>query len=60
MLKISDDFTMDDIRAIRNDFYERHKDMNWKAMADETNAGAEPVFAELRRRRAEREANRNA
>ncbi|MDR0975282.1 MAG: hypothetical protein LBL80_06275 [Ruminococcus sp.] len=54
MLKISKDFTMEDIRAIRDDYYEQHKDWTWKEMADETNAIAEPIFAELRKRREER------
>jgi hypothetical protein len=54
MLKISKDFTMEDIRAIRDDYYETHKGWTWKEMADETNASAAPIFAELRRRREER------
>ncbi|MDR0943153.1 MAG: hypothetical protein LBM41_01320 [Ruminococcus sp.] len=42
MLKISDDFTLEDIRAIRDDFYERYKD-NWdyEAMLKEIQEGAE-------------------
>jgi hypothetical protein len=41
MLKISDDFTLEDIRAIREDFYERYKD-NWdhEAMKKEIREGA--------------------
>jgi hypothetical protein len=41
MLKISDDFTLEDIRAIRDDFYERYKD-NWdhEAMIKEIREGA--------------------
>jgi hypothetical protein len=41
MLKISDDFTLADIRAIRDDFYERYKD-NWdhEAMMKEIREGA--------------------
>ncbi|MDR0904351.1 MAG: hypothetical protein LBM59_06940 [Ruminococcus sp.] len=54
MIKISKDFTLEDIRAIRDEYYEQHKDLNWKEMADETNAIAIPIFAEIRRRRAER------
>ncbi|MDR0975284.1 MAG: hypothetical protein LBL80_06285 [Ruminococcus sp.] len=45
MLKISDDFTLEDIRAMRDDFGERHKDGDWDAIAAEIKAGA----AEFRR-----------
>ncbi|MDR0986142.1 MAG: hypothetical protein LBL98_00390 [Ruminococcus sp.] len=45
MLQISDDFTLEDIRAIREDFGERHKDGDWEAIAAEIKAGA----AEFRR-----------
>jgi hypothetical protein len=48
MLKISDDFTMEDIRAIRDDFYERYKD-NWdhQAMMKEINERADIVKKEI-------------
>jgi hypothetical protein len=48
MLKISDDFTLEDIRAIRDDFYERYKD-NWdhKAMMKEIQEGADAVKKEI-------------
>ncbi|MDR0904349.1 MAG: hypothetical protein LBM59_06930 [Ruminococcus sp.] len=45
MLQISDDFTLDDIRAMRDDFGERHKDGDWDAIVAEIKAGA----AEFRR-----------
>jgi hypothetical protein len=53
MLKISDDFTMDDIRAIRDDFYERYKD-NWdhQEMIKEINAGAKLYQDEINAERA--------
>jgi hypothetical protein len=48
MLKISDDFTLEDIRAIRDDFYERYKD-NWdrEAMKKEIREGAASVQKEI-------------
>jgi hypothetical protein len=45
MNNISDDFTLEDIRAMRDDFGERHKDGDWKAIVAEIKAGA----AEFRR-----------
>ncbi|MDR0975283.1 MAG: hypothetical protein LBL80_06280 [Ruminococcus sp.] len=52
MLQISDDFTLEDIRAIRDDFYERYKD-NWdhEAMIKEIREGAEHFGKELKQRR---------
>jgi hypothetical protein len=48
MLQISDDFTMEDIRAIRDDFYERYKD-NWdhQAMMKEIREGSLAVQKRL-------------
>ena len=56
MAEISPDFTLEDIRKIRDEFYELHKDLDFKAMADEINRNAAPVFAEIRRRRDEKRA----
>jgi hypothetical protein len=52
MLKISKDFTLEDIRAIRTDFYERHKDLDWNAMIKEIHEEAAPLIEELKIRRA--------
>jgi hypothetical protein len=53
-MNISDKFTLDDIRIIRDDFYNRHTDLDFKAMADEINHEAEPVLREIQKMRAER------
>jgi hypothetical protein len=52
LLQISDDFTLADIRAIRDDFYERYKD-NWdhEAMIKEINEGAERFAKALEEQR---------
>jgi hypothetical protein len=53
-MNISDKFTLDDIRIIRDDFYNRHSNLDFKAMADEINREAEPVYREIQALRAAR------
>jgi hypothetical protein len=53
-MNISDNFTLDDIRTIRDDFYNRHKDLDFKAMADEINREAAPVYKEIQEMRTKR------
>ncbi|MDR0943152.1 MAG: hypothetical protein LBM41_01315 [Ruminococcus sp.] len=56
MLQISDDFTLEDIRAIRDDFYERYKD-NWdrEAMKKEIREGAAAAQKRIDEIRAQKE-----
>lgn len=58
MLSISKDFTLEDIRAIRDDYYERYKHLQLddmiRAIGEEANAGANRTLAEIARIRAEK------
>ena len=56
-IKISDSFTVEDIRKVRNDFVKRHTDesgkFNWDRATSETEESAEKVRAEIARIRTE-------
>jgi hypothetical protein len=54
MLDLSPNFTLEDIRKIRDDFYYRHKNSTWKEMRDEIKQGSDVVLAEIAKIRAEK------
>jgi hypothetical protein len=57
-IKISDDFTVEDIRRLRDDYAARYTDENgrfdWDGASAETKDGTARVLAEIARIRAER------
>ncbi|GHV34448.1 hypothetical protein FACS18949_10530 [Clostridia bacterium] len=56
MLDISPNFTVDDIRKVRNDFADRHADMDWNAINKEIEDSAVEMRALMERRKRERTA----
>ncbi|MDR0486262.1 MAG: hypothetical protein LBH29_06010 [Elusimicrobiota bacterium] len=53
-LKISSNFTVEDIRKLRDYEYEMTKNMTWEELADYINANAAAVFAEIEHIRSEK------